>query len=279
MVSRQADAGAVVVAYQRQTEQLRQRLGDLIAQLWRSLDSYRDPAPFVGRVVPLVTGAQMRMASLTAAYLAAVRQISAGGTGTPVAVLDSRVTGAVTRNGTPLTDVYERPFHTVWRELHDLPREAGAVDRAIQAGLDQALVEARTDVQRTKALTARETFAADRHVAGYRRVLEGARSCGLCVVASTQRYHKADLLPIHPGCDCAVAPIYGEEDPGQVIDEQRLAAAHQAVAERFGRSDASARGRDGVPAYRDVLIVHQHGELGPVLGVRGQGFTGPSDLR
>jgi hypothetical protein len=27
-----------------------------------------------------------------------------------------------------------------------------------------------------------------------------------------------------------------------------------------------------------VLITHQHGELGPVLAVKGQPFTGPQDL-
>jgi hypothetical protein len=80
-------------------------------------------------------------------------------------------------------------------------------------------------------------------------------------------------MPIHPGCDCGEQPIYGTEDPGQIIDEQLLEATHEAIEERFGFSDRGAREID----YR-LIQVRDHGELGPLLTVRGQHFDGPSSI-
>lgn len=280
-----AEQAALIAAYQQQSQAIREALAGFVQRLWRSLGVYRTPKLFVDQVVPVVTGAQLQMTGLTAAYLARQQQLAIGGTGAPVAVAARSVTGAASRNGTPLTEVYERPFHTVWRELDRLPREDGAIEQAIQAGLDQALIDAKTDLQRTKALTSQQDLAHDRHVVGYARVLEGAGSCGKCIVASTQRYHKAKLLPIHPGCDCGVAKIYGDDDPGQVINEKLLADIHDAIAAQFGKDNSGARFIDGQVKvngqplqYRDVLVEHEHGELGPILAVRGQHFTGPADL-
>jgi hypothetical protein len=58
-----------------------------------------------------------------------------------------------------------------------------------------------------------------------------------------------------------------------VIDEERLNAVHEAVEARFGFSDPSGREID----YRGITI-REHGELGPVLTVKGQHFTGPEEL-
>ena len=108
---------------------------------------------------------------------------------------------------------------------------------------------------------------------GYIRTLTGRENCALCYVASTQRYNRKDLLPIHPKCDCGEMPIYGTQDPGQVIDEARLEATHDSIAQRFGTSARDARSID----YSSIKI-QQNGELGPVLTVRGQKFTGPNQI-
>jgi len=99
-------------------------------------------------------------------------------------------------------------------------------------------------------------------------------SSALCYVASTQRYSRGDLLPIHPGCDCGEEPIYGSSGVSDTIDEQLLDATHQAIDERFGEFDFGGRTVD----YRKAIIVREHGELGPVLTVKGQHFTGPNDI-
>lgn len=186
----------------------------------------------------------------------------------PIAVPASRV---VAPRGVPTREVYERPFVDTWTAL------AGGLgfDDALEKGRQRVVSLAGTDVQLARTRAAAYVLDRSDGVVGYRRVLHGSESCGLCVVASTQRYRRGDLMPIHPGCDCGVLPIYGDVDPGQILDPSRLEGVHQRLEERFGVSDAGAR----TPIdYRDVLVVHEHGELGPVLGVRGQTFTGPADI-
>ena len=95
----------------------------------------------------------------------------------------------------------------------------------------------------------------------YRRVLTGRENCALCVVASTQRYYRGDLLPIHPGCDCGVQPLPPGLAVNQVIDEDLLEQVHQITADRLGVSDRGGR----TPDYRKLLTVSEHGEYGPTL--------------
>jgi hypothetical protein len=155
-----------------------------------------------------------------------------------------------------------------------------------------------TDVELAVTHTVRDRLADEPDVRFYRRVLTGAESCGLCIIASTQRYRKRDLLPIHPNCDCVVAPILGDQDPGQVINSTRVSddasptgetadgvpvygpddaldtefltrEVHDAIRETFGEMAFDARQID----YRKILLVEQHGELGPVLTVARHHFT------
>jgi hypothetical protein len=275
---------ALLAAYQQQTQSLRAQLETFIRQLWRFLGVYREPQmrDFAGQVVPMVAGAQRQMSSLTAAYLATERQLQTGRAG--LATVDPNlVTGRAVRAADP-TEVYGRPFHLVWRELHDTPKQPGAIEAAIQHGEDRAVNLAQTDLQLSKTATSQRLLQADPAVTGYRRVLEGPRSCGLCIVAATLLYHKAKLLPIHPGCDCSVEPVRGaQQRTGETLVRQgadlipvgELQDVHDAIRERFGADNAGARvipGQGGLK-YRDVLIEHRNSEIGPVLAVRGQSYT------
>jgi hypothetical protein len=263
---RERELIAALVAYQAASAALRLQLAGLVTRLWRQLGSYRtaDVRRFVVDVVPLVAGAQQQMSALTAAGLARQREISLGDNGKPVAVDVRKVTGAAARNGADPREVYERPFHLVWRQLAELPREPGSIDKAIQSGLDRALDLAGTDVQLAKVHTAYAIGQADPKVRWQQRVLEGAHSCGLCIVASTQTYHNSSrlhptLMPIHPGCDCSVRYAYGDSYPAQILDVTKLADVHDRIEQRFGRSSSSARvipgSRDSygrIVRYRDV---------------------------
>lgn len=294
---------AVVAAYQQATESLRSRLEQAITQLWQALSSYRDAdrAQFVRQVVPLVAAAQRQMSALTSGYHTARRTLIVGRS-MPVRVDPASVSGAAARNGADPAEVYGRPFDLVWRELGkgkvqrdehfealnagkigpDLPPlpDPDYVAQAIEAGMKRAIETALTDLQLAKTRTSQKVMTGDPKVVGYRRVLEGEASCGLCIVASTLRYHKSDLLPIHPACDCSVAEIFGDKDPGATFGVDMLASTHKAIKDRFGKHASDARlipGQKGL-MYRDVLITHDHGELGAVLGIRGQDWTGPNDL-
>lgn len=287
---------ALVAQYNAQARQVRATLAALLGRLWGSLrGDYRavNEARFVAQAVPASQGAQRAMSALTAAYLA---RMVAAGTGTaprPPVVPQRAVTGEALRGVDPAV-VYRRPLEQARYALSrgKSPAQAG------QVGLRRAQSLAATDTQLAKTHTARQVMAADGRVVGYRRVLTGAENCGLCVVASTLRYHVKDLMPIHPGCDCACSPVIGHRDPGLTINTAQVAEGAQAVGEtrggvkvyqpgdtldlgdllepvhaaiedRFGTSYRDAREID----YRKVITVHRHSEIGPVLSVTGHRFT------
>jgi hypothetical protein len=271
-LSPEEQVAALALAYRRAMSDVRERVVAAVEAAWRSLTSWRDSDidGFVRQVVPVVLGGQQAMAGLVDAYLADQRSAALGVPFRPRGVRLDRVTGAAARNGTRPEVVYRRPGVTVWNAL----AEGKPLEQAVEEGLQRATTAAQSDLQRTKTLAAREVLSADREANGFRRVLVGEENCGLCVVASTQRYHKRELLPLHPGCDCDVDALYGP-DPGQVIDEDVLAAAHEAIRATFGISDAAARN----PDYRKLILVREHGELGPTMTVRGHRFTGPEALK
>lgn len=176
---------------------------------------------------------------------------------------------AILRNGSGFDEVFRRPFV----EMRSALAQGRNFSDALYLGGNRASSLAQTEVQLNRRQASLIGRSKNNNIVGYLRVLSGAENCALCYVASTQRYRKGDLLPIHPGCDCGEMPIYGNSDPGQVIDEYNLERAHQAVEDRLGVSARDARQID----YR-ALTIHEHGELGPVLTIKGQDFTGPGDL-
>lgn len=260
----------IIDRYANLQQQLRAGVIDTVSQLWNQLTSWRDDDAdtFAKQAAAVVEGGQRAVASLTDVYLATLLGDMLGADVAPVGVDPDLVTGAV--RGVDPERVYRRPFEQIWTDLHNGKPLTGAVE----AGERRARLLGETDLQLTKTRTAREVMSSREDIVAYRRVLNGAGNCGLCVLASTQRYHKRDLLPIHPGCDCGVAPLIGREDPGQVIDQALLDEAHAAIEERFGTFDAGGR----APDYRKVLLVREHGELGPVLTVRSHKFTGADGL-
>lgn len=222
---------------------------------------------FVREAVPTVLAYEQIMAEATWNYLE--DQFDYLGEPFDAQLDTTRVTGAVIRNGTPPAEVYARPFVDVWSGLADgLDLEQAAERGATR--LDQ-LTD--TDLELTHDWTVRDVVSQTR-LAGYRRVLNGATNCGLCIVASTQRYRRRDLKGIHPGCNCTVAPIVTDQGVHQVLDEQLLAQVHAEIAQKFGVSDASARKID----YRKILLTREHGEYGPTLTYSTDLFTAKSGL-
>lgn len=187
-----------------------------------------------------------------------------------------------------------RPLAELYRRLG----EGQAWAQAFQAARSRLAAMAATDVSLGQRRAADE-WARSGRVVGYRRTLSGA-SCGLCAVASTQRYHSKRLMPIHGRCDCGVAPIKGADDPGQVINQELLDRFKEqgpsywdrpyAVGEdgklhkrttkivRDGDGNPVINPETGKPRTRMALgepvspKVEDHGELGPVLVAPGDDF-------
>ena len=100
-------------------------------------------------------------------------------------------------------------------------------------------------------------------VVGFRRVvhpeLSKSGSCGLCIVASTMKYTRGDLLPIHAGCNCETVEIYNIDgriiDPGQQINEEDLFVFYR-------EAKGSTRGWD-LKRWKYKIV--DHPEYGPTL--------------
>lgn len=255
-----------IVSYQGNTLRVREAVERFLRDTWLNMESYRDADidRMAARVVPVVLGAARQTGAMTSAFLAASATAALGEPVRP------RAAGAVAEvRGVPASEVYRRPGATVWTALKDGKPLSAAVDE----GLQRLLSLADTDLQLAQTHASRNFLSGDRRSTGFQRVLTGSENCGLCTLASTQRYHKERLMPVHPGCDCSVRPLYGDADPGQIISPARLEALHEAAAEQLGASDRSGRS----PDYRDI-VVRDHGEYGPTLAWRDQHFTGPADI-
>ncbi|MFI8084371.1 hypothetical protein ACIF6L_26655 [Kitasatospora sp. NPDC086009] len=227
---------------------------------------------FQRRALPILEAGQRNIASLTASYLEQLHREVLGEASPRVALDLDEVTGAAIRGGVDPADVYRRPFKVVWKALaeDDVP-----FDIARDRGAARLETLAKTDLQLARTHTVRLVTEQQPAVKYVMRELRGEFDCALCLIASTQRYRKEDLLPIHPGCDCGVKIIRADYDPGQVVDAERLEAIHDAVEAALGKSARDARAVD----YRKIIIANHHGEIGPVLGFKGQRFTGPDDIR
>lgn len=251
-----ADARARLVAraYQTRIVGLRARVDAIVERSWRSLSEIHEPEvrQFAATVAPLVTAAQANVGALTVAYLRQIETITVGAPAAPVTIPAGLLTDEQIR-GVPAADVFFRPGVTVWTAL---AAGVGFVD-ARERGLARARSLAATDIQLAKTHSARFALSRNGRVSGYRRVLEGGKPCDLCIAAAADTYSSSDLLPIHPHCDCGVEPIFDAGTPGNL--------------------DPPDVDLDAEDPETDV-VVHDHGELGPVLGFAGQTFTSAADL-
>jgi len=246
-------------AYVAQVSTIRERVVSFTQAVFAS-GQHRDAdlERFVSTVVPVVLASRRQVSALTDAYLAVVLSETLGVKVAPRGPVDTD-----SLRGVDASEVYARPFVEVRTKL----AEGLPYDRAISAGASRLTDIALSDMQLAKTHTARRSLDVD-GVRGYKRTLTGRANCALCYLASTQFYSKADLLPIHPGCNCGVSPI-ASGDSARMSED--LAATHEAVEARLGVSDSGGR----APDYRKQIIVREHGELGPVLTVKDQHFTGP----
>lgn len=243
-------------AYDSQVHAIRQQITAFGQAYWDSLPHYRASAveDMIEAITPRVTAGQLRIADLTRAYLAqCARELGWNVVLPPID--QDEIRGA---RGVDPRVVYRRPAVDVYTALaagKPLPQAAGEGRLRLTQliGGDMQLAKVHASRQSMRGYPEEGQF--------YRRVLTGRENCALCVVASTQRYHRGDLLPIHPGCDCGVQPLPPGLAVNQVIDEDLLEQVHQVAADRLGVSDRGGR----TPDYRKLLTVREHGEYGPTL--------------
>lgn len=272
--------------YNRLNTRLVRGAGRVAGDVFRQLGSWRDEdfSRYVNVVKPQIDGLKLQAANLQAAYYQQVAQAN-GEDFTSVAIRSTQLTDEVLRNGPSFDEVYRRPFVEVYRALSSNE----LVSTAIERGVARASSLAETDVQLASRIAGLRQREGNNNIVGYRRVLTGSENCALCAIASTQRYTRNNLKPIHPGCDCGEEPIYGDFDPGQVIDQTGLDSIHEALQTQLGVSDAQARDASigkfvqyedstRLADFTEIIATREHGEYGPTLTWRDQAFTGPNDI-
>lgn len=272
---------ALTAAYMRQNAGIRSRTLAYAAAVWDGSRELRDEDVdrLIGRIAPAVQGGQMQSATLANAFVQRLATLEGQRVGTMPGIDRDRVIGY---RGVPAAEVYRRPAIAAYSALAD---GKSFVD-ARAAGRKRLLSIASSDLQQARSRQSRDAYAAT----GFEytvRVLSGNENCALCVIAATQRYRAGELQPLHPGCDCGERGVRASHDPGIAVDREMVEETHSAIWEQLGRFDRSAvdlgRGKTDAKGRRisdftDLIVTHEHGELGPTLSWRQDRFTGPSDL-
>jgi hypothetical protein len=178
--------------------------------IFDALGDYSAVAPFVDQAVPLSVAAQRGLVSLLGGYLSTVT-----GERTALDAVASWVGDAARPDD--MRDSWSVPFYSMWKALG----EGAEFDQAAELARASIESNAATDLAFAQGHAMADLSEAVEGVVGYRRVLAGV-GCDFCATAATQRYHTGDLMPIHPNCQCSVAPIIGTSDPGRVINAEVL---------------------------------------------------------
>ena len=272
--------------YTRLNTRLIRGAGNLASNVFNGLGSWRDDdvARYQDIIGPQLDGVKLQAARLQAAYYQEVAKAN-GEAFEAVPVRSSDLTDTALRNGADSAEVYRRPFVSMYTELS----KGEIVSAALAVASARASSIASTDVQLATRQAGYKQRQGNSNIVGYRRVLSGSENCALCAIASTQRYTRNNLKPIHPGCDCGEEPLYGNFDPGQVIDQGSLDSVHEALQQQLGVSDAQARDAaigkfvqyedsTRLADFTEIIVTREHGEYGPTLAWRDQAFTGPADI-
>ena len=220
-------------------QQLADKVAVMIRRYWDALETPYDPVlatQFIDRVVLAVRAGQVQTAALTESYLSQAVAVMTGDA-LPLGLPDARYGRPV-----PAEAVYERSLMS-WRYLVSIGKD---LKSAKAEALERLLLTADTDLTLSMRDTA-SSFMNQHSIDRYHRVTRGeANTCDLCYLASTRTYYRSDLLPIHTRCKCAVVPDVSN------VDLQQINGVKTDVTQQY--------------------VTKNHGELGPVLAVKGQHF-------
>lgn len=203
-----------------------------------------DADAFVGDVVPLVLDAQRRVVREADVYLSTEAGLATGTSTEPWGLDADELIGAKARNGDALEAVYGRNLI------------------AAQSSFTKRMArEVATDIMLADRSATYVHTAGDARIRAYRRVLSAGKNCGLCIVAATREYHKADLRPMHHDCKCGTQPVYA---PAQGWNKPTNDMLTDLYAKAGGTDRNSLmRIRADTPNLPDVDIITTN--LGPTL--------------
>lgn len=243
----------ILMAHSLQREALVDRILAILEAQWGAVTTWDDAGidKFTKAIAPVVTGAQVMTARMADAYIAQVLSEMTGKRVNPTGI---QFTGDL--RGIPTAEVYRRPFVEVFTGL----KNGLLFADAFNSGLARLREIGDDDMSLAYRMGTQKSMAAQK-IRDYRRVvrpeLSKGGTCPLCHVASENVYHRSKLMPIHTHCRCAVMPIIGRLDPGLRLNSEDLGS---------------------LESPKEIPVVRNHGELGPILQIAGQHFTSEAQV-
>ena len=195
------DEVALTLKRQRVMAALATTTAGQLARRWDSLADHHEGAEgrWTALAAPVVAAAQGRAVDLQAAYLGALL-------GSTVTFDRDEVLGKAAVN-------LREPFIAMGRALNS----GEGIEAALEAGKLRAAGVGESSVHWAARAT---NSAAEDRVVGWRRTITG-NACEFCRTVSTQRYRTSDSASFgHLRCDCGVVPIYGQRDPGRIVNSR-----------------------------------------------------------
>jgi hypothetical protein len=238
-----SDVEAAAVAFQTYLRSLSRSTQAYLAVTWEALPGMTEAIAWdwAAQVAPVVERAQGLVAGATDSYVSIA-------TGEPAAGLAAEDFSSEKLRGVPAAELWTRPPREVWWQLS----KGAAFVAAMRMGLDRAKDLAATNLQ----LAHTHAFRLVVPTPTFRRKTR-AGGCDLCVLAAGRPAKASELMAIHAHCHCVAVPVERGADPGPMTNPTNRATAAKAEAEGT------------------EVAVHEHGEIGPVLGRAGNDFAGP----
>ncbi len=187
------------------------------------------------------------------------------------------------RGGSAIVEVYKRPArqleYKIREDMKQLELESGTktawpervTDEQWKEFTDRMATIVEDDLAATARDEAQKILWAAPKVIGYRRVIHPEFSktgtCGLCVVASSRFYTKAELMPLHGNCKCTISPITSTQDLGTRLNREDLDKIYREAGSNYAE-DLKKIG----------VTINEHGELGPILTRKGNHFRDVADV-
>jgi hypothetical protein len=235
---------ALTQAYQSELKRVRSAVASRAETLWHKLPNYYDDQipVFLQQVLPVVQAGQFRAIALTSAYSA--RRLGVAPVGIDTAAIVANV-----RKGVAPEAVYGRPFITMRAAIRDL-----GVAGAIEKGASRLLATADMDV----AMASRDSLLpltselqkTGTDIVAWQRVADPG-CCDFCLMLDGVHTGPQEPQPLHNRCGCTAEPI---------------------TTDRFSFTSVISG------AVIGSAMIHEHGELGPLITDKHDNFTSLDDL-
>lgn len=224
---------------------------------WYSPAQVRD---MINTLAELVDASVTQEGVLTQAFLQGLYEDAGVAPNTPKTMI-----AGSQRLGVSTSEAYNR----VPAEYRMAISRGSSHEEALDLSMKRLSTMLATDLQiGHREMSRRITAVNPRTTTGFRRIirpeLSAGNVCGLCIAAADRVYSISELMPLHNGCHCDIAPITRDFDPGISLNREDLDALYAAAGDSTYGSQ-----------LRQVkLAVKDHGEIGPIMTPEGEDTTG-----